>query len=133
MKIQEKCQAIGRLATLQTAASDDLSVLIDKWLEKHFLKGLKLPLLNALHASQIFDSFAQLLKVAPEAQVITALQKVDPHNKDILTRSRAEMISRLGALASGDAAPSPKPVAVKATKAKKKTGGKTGIVTGSRY
>lgn len=133
MNIQEKCQAVGRLATLEAAASDELSVVIDKWLAKYFVKGLKLPLLKAMYASQIFEALAQILKVAPEAQVITALQKVDPHNKDILTRSKSEMLSRLGSLASGSATPSPKPVAVKAAKPKSKTSGKTGIVTGSRY
>ena len=84
MRLQELAQASGRLAIANDKAAEELTALLQKWFAKHFLKGIKLPLLKTMYGTEAFNAFTACLTEHGEAAVITVLRKLDPHRDDIL-------------------------------------------------
>ena len=109
MRLQELAQASGRLAIANDKAAEELTALLEKWFAKHFLKGIKLPLLKTMYGTEAFNAFTACLTEHGEAAVITVLRKLDPHRDDILTRTRTEMEAHIRELAAGRIQPTPKP------------------------
>jgi hypothetical protein len=125
MRLQELALASARAAIANEKAAEDLSALLEKWFAKHLVKGIKLPMLRALHDAGALSAFADCLSAHSEADVIGVLRKVDPHKVNILTRPRAEMEAHIRELAAGRIAPAEKPQAPKKPKAPKAASGKS--------
>lgn len=111
-----------------------LSKALSNWFTAQFIKSIKLQQLRAVHQAGAYPAFAELLNEAPDADRITLLKKVDPYRPDMLMRSRAEVMTHIGGLASGAIEAAPKPAGKKAP-AKKSSKGKrqVGIISTSKY
>jgi len=124
MRLQDLALASARVAIASDKASEDLGTLLEKWFVKHLVRGIKLPMLRALHDAGAFPAFADCLAAHDEADVIAVLRKVDPHRIDLLIRPRPEMEAHIRELAAGRIDPVEKPKPVKKAKAPKAASGK---------
>jgi hypothetical protein len=125
MRLQDLALASARVAIASEKASEDLSALLDKWFAKHLVKGIKLPMLRAMHDAGALPAFADCLAAHNEADVIAILRRVDPHRAEILARTRSEMEAHIRELASGRLEPAEKPKPPKKAKAPKAASGKS--------
>lgn len=134
MRLQDRAQLCARLGVLTNKAGADLDSLLSKWFSKHFVKGLKLPLLKSMKGTEALASFEAGLSGCSEDEVIGVVRKLDPHRPEVLRRPRPELIAHLRALAEGRAEPAPKPKAPRpaAKKAIPKKTAKGGILSQSR-
>ena len=133
MRLQDRAQLCARLGVLTNKAGVDLDSLLSKWFNKHFVKGLKLPVLKSMKGTEALSAFEAGLSECSDAEVIGAMRKLDPHRDELLRRPRSELIAHLRALAEGRAEPAPKPKAPKpAKKTNPKKTGKGGILSQSR-
>jgi hypothetical protein len=111
MRLQDLASASARVAVANEKAAEDLSALLEKWFAKHLVKGIKLPLLSAMHDTGTINAFFQCLAEHGEADVIAVLRKVDPNRAEILSSSRSEMEAHIRELAAGRIQPAAKPKA----------------------
>jgi len=125
MRLQDLAQTSARLAIANDKSSEELRTLLEKWFTKHFVKGIKLPLLKSMHATGAFQAFFGCLTERDEADVIAVLRKLDPHRAELLTRTRAEIEAHIRELAAGRLQPAPKPGSPKKTKTDKGPSGKS--------
>jgi len=109
MRLTDKAQICARLGVLSEKAEADLDALLSKWFVKHYVKGMKLPLLKSMNGTEALKAFEEGLATCSEANVIAAVRKLDPHRTEILSRSRSELVAHLHALAKGTVEPTPKP------------------------
>ncbi len=109
MRLNELAQASARLAIANEKASEELAAALEKWFAKHFVKGIKLPLLKSLYGTEAFNAYSACLADQSEATVIAVLRKLDPFREEFLTRSRGEMELHIRELASGRIQPAPRP------------------------
>ena len=122
MKVQDNVQLCGRLALANEKAAAELDIFLDKWVQKHFVKGSSIQALSVLRSSGALPSLQSWLQSrSSDADVLAIIRKVDPNNRDILTTSAGRMIEHVDALARGTA-PVPKP---KPAKQPKSGGSKT--------
>ena len=134
MKLAQAASAAARLAVVSEKSQAALSKALSSWFTAQFIKSAKLQQLRAVHKAGAYSAFAELLTDSPDTDRITLLKKADPHDKDILVRSKAEMLSHIEGLASGRIGPTPKPAAnnrsgKKTPRAKKPVG----IIATSKY
>jgi hypothetical protein len=134
MKLRNKAEYCGRLSVTVEKASSELDTLLDKWFSKHFISGLKLPLLKSMSGTDGFIAFEAMVFEVEEAKLIAAVRKLDPHNVELLHRGRPELIAHLRDLAAGRVQPAAKPRTTKAksSTAAKKTSSKEGVLSRSR-
>ena len=125
MRLQDLALASARVAIANEKASEDLSALLEKWFAKHLVKGIKLPMLRAMHDTGAINAFSECLAERDEADVIAVLRKVDPHRADILSSSRREMEAHIRELAAGRIDPAPKPKPPAKSKTPKGASGKS--------
>jgi hypothetical protein len=116
MRLRQLADTSGRLAISNDEAAGDLSILLEKWFAKHFLKGIKLPALKAMHGTDAFDAFSACLAEHGEEAVIAILRKLDPHRHELFARTRMEMEAHIRDLAAGRVQPAPKPKRAKTDK-----------------
>jgi hypothetical protein len=125
------------MAVANEKASEDLNAVLEKWFSKHLVKGIKLPVLRALHGAGAFNAFSERLAEHSEADVIGILRKVDPNRTEILSGTRAQMESHLRDLAASVIDPAPKPKPAKKPKAPKASSAKParsgGVYERSRF
>ena len=119
MRIHDKVEASALLSVQEAKAGRDLELLLDKWFAKHFVKGVKLPLLRSLHSTGSVSKFMQLLALRPLSDIIAVARKLDPHMVGLLAKPADEIISHLGLLASGKATPAGKPKPARKAKIQK--------------
>lgn len=102
MRIIDKTQACGRLALAEENAARDLSSLLDKWVQKHFIKKTSSQSLAVLRSSGALPSLLTWLRSRESASdVLAIIRKIDKHNKDILSSGQGQMIAHIEKLASG--------------------------------
>jgi hypothetical protein len=124
MRLQDLALATARLAIANEKASEELSALLEKWFAKHLVKGIRLPMLRAMHDTGAFAAYFDCLATRDEADVIAVLRKVDPHRTDMLSRTRREIEAHIGELAAGRIDPAKKPKPANKPKAPKGAPGK---------
>ena len=133
MRLQDRAQLCAQLGVLTNKAGSDLDSLLSKWFSKHFVKGLKLPLLKSVKGTEALASFEAGLSGCSEHEVIGVVRKLDPHRPEVLRRPRPELIAHLRALAEGRVEPAPKPKAPRPVKKPvSKKSAKGGILSQSR-
>lgn len=125
MRLQDLALASARVAIANEKASEDLTAVLEKWFAKHLVKGIKLPMLRAMHDTGAFNAFSECLTQHGEADVIAVLRKVDPHRADILSSSRPQMEAHIRELAAGRVVPAPKPKPPAKSKTPKVSSGKS--------
>ncbi len=109
MQIKDKALACARLSANSDKAGTELTTVLDKWFEKHFVKGVSLKALQSLDATDALATFESVIALRSEADLIAVMRKVDPQNVTVLSKSRADMMLHIRALASGAASPTAKP------------------------
>ena len=120
MRLQDLALASARVAVANEKASEDLGALLEKWFAKHLVKGIKLPMLRAMHDTGTIGTFSEYLAEHDESDVIAVLRKVDPHRADILRSSRSDMEAHIRELAAGRIQPAARPKAPAKSKTQKK-------------
>jgi hypothetical protein len=116
MRLQDLAQNSGQLAVASEKASQELAALLGKWFTKHFVKGIKLPLLRAMYGTATFSAFSRCLAEHDETAVIAVLRKIDPFSEDIFRRTRSEMEAHIQGLAAGRIQPTARPRKTKSDK-----------------
>lgn len=111
MKVQDNAQLCGWLALANEKAATELNILLEKWVQKHFVKSSSAQTLSLLRSSGALPSLLSWLQSrSSDADVLAIIRKVDPNNREILTATKNQMIEHVEALARGTApAPKPKP------------------------
>ena len=132
MKLADAAQAAARLALVNDKSRVALEDQLHKWFSTHFVKGVKLELLRAVHQAGAYPAFAQLIAEATDAERSAMLTKIDKHRPEMQMRSKAEILGHLEAMASGRINAAGKPEAAKPKAAKKAKKG-VGIISGSKY
>ncbi|MDX2259547.1 MAG: hypothetical protein NW205_11600 [Hyphomicrobiaceae bacterium] len=131
---RKKAETCSRLAAGHEKASAELGVLLKKWFEKHFVKGLTLPQAKGMHSIGVFSAFDEALQEYEDQTVIAVVRKLDPHCIEVLSRPRDEMLAHIRALASGarEAAGKPKPPKKAKAQSKSKPRKPGGILANAR-
>ena len=132
MHLKDKADSFARLGLVSDKARDELSVALDKWFAKWFVKGIKLATLRELGDAQAYDAFERVLRGLAEAEVIAIVRKVDPENRAILSRARADIENHIRALAEGRVAPHGKISAKKNAKNPAKVAKAGGVLATAR-
>jgi hypothetical protein len=101
MRLQDLALASARTAVASQKAADELSATLEKWFAKHFVTGISLLSLRAVHDAGVLGALLECLRTRGEADVIAILRKVDPHSGAVLRRPRAEMEAHIADLATG--------------------------------
>ena len=115
--LETKARISARLAVASGKAGSELGMLLDKWFEKHFVKGITLPLAKGMHATGTMSGFEEAMQGYGDQTVVAVVRKLDPHCISILSRPRQEMLAHILALASGAQEPAGRPKVAKAPKA----------------
>lgn len=140
MRLQDRAQVCGRLGVTSDKAATELNDLLAKWFNKHFVKGLTLPLLKGMRGTEALTAFELGLGDGSEADVIAIVRKLDPHRTELLTHSRAALMAHVRALAEQQITPAldpkkvkvPKPTPLSKQKAAKKQEKKGGVLERAR-
>jgi hypothetical protein len=116
---QDKLQACGRLSATSDKARTELTVLLAKWFEKNFVKGISVALAQSISTSGAGAAFETLLSGSSDEVIIGVVRKLDPNRVDILSRPRDELLAHIRSIAAGTVLPADKPKPPKKTAASK--------------